>query len=69
MNKDDVDLKFPLVQQVRTWRSSDQLQCGKSMYVRVLSFLAESQGLIVIVLITHFYMFTSMCSPPQAPQP
>ena len=33
-----MDLKFPLVQQVRTWRSSDQLQCGKSMCVGVSSF-------------------------------
>ena len=64
-----MNLKFPLVQQVRTWRSSDRLQHGKSPRVRVLSFLVESQGLIVIDLIVHLYVFTSMHSPPQAPQP
>ena len=69
MNKDNMNLKFPLVQQVRTWRSSDQLQHGKSARVGVLSFLVESQGLIVIDLIVHLYAFTSMRSPPQAPQP
>ena len=54
-----MNLKFPLVQRVRTWRSSDRLQRGKSARVGVSSFLAESQGLIVIGLIVHLYAFTT----------